>query len=86
MARILIVYSTTDGHTRKICERLRAVIERHAHQVRLAPVAEVTDTDLEPFEKVVVGASSSASFPGIPGRRPSSPASWTIRATAGSTA
>jgi menaquinone-dependent protoporphyrinogen oxidase len=57
MARILIVYSTTDGHTRKICERLRAVIERRAHQVSLAPVAEVADADLEPFDKVVVGAS-----------------------------
>jgi len=57
MARILIVYSTTDGHTRKICERLRAVIERQAHEVRLAPVAEVADADLEPCDKIVVGAS-----------------------------
>jgi menaquinone-dependent protoporphyrinogen oxidase len=57
MASILIVYSTTDGHTRKICERLRAVLERGGHQVRLAPVAEVADADLEPCDKVVVGAS-----------------------------
>jgi len=57
MARILIVYSTTDGHTREICERLRSVIEQQAHQVTLVPVAEVADADLEPCDKIVVGAS-----------------------------
>jgi menaquinone-dependent protoporphyrinogen oxidase len=57
MARILIVYSTTDGHTREICDRLRTVIERQAHQVTLVPVAEVADADLEPCDKIVVGAS-----------------------------
>jgi menaquinone-dependent protoporphyrinogen oxidase len=57
MARILIVYSTTDGHTREICNRLRAVIELQAHQVTLVPVAAVTQTDLEGNDKIVVGAS-----------------------------
>ena len=57
MARILIVYSTTDGHTREICDRLRRVIEQQAHQVTLVPVAEVADADLEPCDKIVVGAS-----------------------------
>jgi len=28
MARILILYSTTDGHTFKICQRLQQVIEQ----------------------------------------------------------
>ena len=57
MARILIAYSTTDGHTREICNRLRAVIERQAHQVTLVPVAEVLQEDLERSDKIVVGAS-----------------------------
>jgi menaquinone-dependent protoporphyrinogen oxidase len=57
MARILIVYSTTDGHTREICNRLREVIERQDHQVTLVPVAEVSDADLESCDKIVVGAS-----------------------------
>ena len=57
MARILIVYSTVDGHTRTICGRLREVIERQAHEVRLLPVGEVADGDLEPCDKIVVGAS-----------------------------
>src|SRR5512135_1857735 len=57
MARILIVYSTTDGHTREICNRLRGVIEQQAHQVTLVPVADARDADLEPCDKIVVGAS-----------------------------
>jgi menaquinone-dependent protoporphyrinogen oxidase len=57
MARILIVYSTTDGHTREICNRLRGVIEQQAHQVTLVPIGEVADADLEPCDKIVVGAS-----------------------------
>ena len=57
MARVLIVYSTTDGHTREICNRLRGVIEQQAHQVTLAPVAEAAYADLESADKIVVGAS-----------------------------
>lgn len=57
MARILIVYSTTDGHTREICNRLRGVLEQQDNQVTLVPVSEVADADLEPCDKIVVGAS-----------------------------
>jgi len=57
MARVLIAYSTTDGHTREICDRLREVIERQGDQVTLVPVAEVAYADLESSDKIVVGAS-----------------------------
>ena len=57
MARILIIYSTTDGHTREICNRLRGVIEQQQHQVTVVPVAELADADLAQCDKIVVGAS-----------------------------
>lgn len=57
MARILIVYSTTDGHTLRICGRLREIIEAPGHQVTLVPVAQAADAELEPYDKIVVGAS-----------------------------
>lgn len=57
MARVLIAYSTTDGHTREICSRLAGIIGQPAHQVTLAPLAEVADKDLESYDKIVVGAS-----------------------------
>jgi len=57
MARILIVYSTTDGHTLRICERLRGPIEAQGHQVSLVPVVEAADGELERYDTIVVGAS-----------------------------
>lgn len=57
MASILIVYSTTDGHTRKICRRLRQVIEQEGHRVELVSLDDVQAVDLSAFDKIVVGAS-----------------------------
>lgn len=57
MASILIIYSTTDGHTKEICQRLKLVIELESHQVRLVSIKECSDIDLQPFDKIVLGAS-----------------------------
>ena len=54
---MLILYSTTDGHTREICERLQSVIKRQGHQVRAAPVTAETSVDLQAFERIIIGAS-----------------------------
>jgi len=57
MSEILIIYSTTDGHTREICQRLQQLIEQQGHQVTLAPVDDAPDIRLESFDKIVIGAS-----------------------------
>ena len=57
MAKILIIYSTTDGHTREICQRLKQVIEEQAHQVTLKSIDDESGVDLKPFDKIVLGAS-----------------------------
>jgi menaquinone-dependent protoporphyrinogen oxidase len=57
MAEILIVYSTTDGHTLKICQRLKQGIEQQGHQVELVSIDEVPQADLEVPDKIIVGAS-----------------------------
>jgi len=57
MAKILIIYSTTDGHTRKICFRLQQVVENLDNQVTVISVADASAIDLESFDKIVVGAS-----------------------------
>jgi menaquinone-dependent protoporphyrinogen oxidase len=57
MSKILITYSTTDGHTREICERLKMVVEAQGHEVRLEPIKDERLVDLEAFDKIVVGAS-----------------------------
>lgn len=57
MASILIVYATTEGHTREICERLRQVVVLHGHSVAVLSVADAATLDLTPFDKIVLGAS-----------------------------
>ena len=57
MANILIVYSSTDGQTQKICHRLRVVIERQQHQVAVVSIDDVSQLDLTGFDKIVIGAS-----------------------------
>lgn len=57
MNNILIIFSTTDGHTEKICLRLQQLIEAHGSRVTLLPVAEGNAVNLDNFDKVVIGAS-----------------------------
>jgi menaquinone-dependent protoporphyrinogen oxidase len=57
MARILIAYSTTDGHTLKICEALRQALAPVGHAVTVVRVEEAAALDLAAFDKIVIGAS-----------------------------
>jgi menaquinone-dependent protoporphyrinogen oxidase len=57
MSRFLMAYSTTDGHTVHICERLRAVIERAGHTVTVKPIAGCGVADLQACDAVVIGCS-----------------------------
>jgi menaquinone-dependent protoporphyrinogen oxidase len=57
MAKILIIYSTTDGHTRKICIHLQQVIENQDNQVTVISVDDASSIDLASFDKIVIGAS-----------------------------
>lgn len=57
MAKILIIYSTTDGQTRKICQRLQQVIEQQAHHVMVVPIQDAPRIDVAAFDKIVIGAS-----------------------------
>jgi menaquinone-dependent protoporphyrinogen oxidase len=58
MARLLIVYGTTEGHTRKVAERIAATVRARGH------VADVLDASAHPaaaepgeYDGVVVAAS-----------------------------
>lgn len=57
MARILLVCSTVDGHTRTICERIAQRLASTGHAITLRAMEEVTATDVAAQDKVVVGAS-----------------------------
>ena len=57
MNKILIIYSTTDGHTQKICHRLKQVIEAQVHQVTLTSIGDALNMNLNSFDKIILGAS-----------------------------
>lgn len=57
MSKIIIIYSTTDGHTREICSYLMQVVEELGNQVTLVSINDKKAIDLNSFDKIVIGAS-----------------------------
>ena len=57
MPGILIIYSTTDGQTLKICQRLQSVIEQDGGSASLVDINDTHTTDLAAYDKIVIGAS-----------------------------
>ena len=57
MNKVAILYSTTDGHTIKICKRIQSVLEKNDHEVNLTPIALARHNCLEDVDKIIVGAS-----------------------------
>tara|TARA_Y100001970_G_scaffold229904_1_gene285298 strand:- start:998 stop:1525 length:528 start_codon:yes stop_codon:yes gene_type:complete len=56
MSSFLIIYSSTDGHTKIICERITNFL-KEGNQVELASLAHVKKIDISKFEKIIIGAS-----------------------------
>lgn len=56
MPSFLIVYSSHDGQTLKICRKLQALLEQQAHQVTLVSIEDADRVDLQAFDKIVIGA------------------------------
>jgi len=57
MATTLIAYSTVDGHTQSICERIANIVREKGHEVSLQAIDDGPDIDLDAFDKIVIGAS-----------------------------
>jgi len=57
MAAILLIYSTVDGHTREICERLQRHWRDAGHATTLVSLDDHPDLDPAAFDRVVIGAS-----------------------------
>lgn len=57
MAKVLIIYSTTDGHTRKICCYVMRVLQQRGNDVTLVSIDEEISAALDTHDKIVIGAS-----------------------------
>lgn len=63
MAAILLLYSSVDGHTLRICQRLKQVIEESGEheadglRIVVRSIDDPISFDLSSFDKIVIGAS-----------------------------
>ena len=56
MSSFLVIYSTTDGHTKIICERIKNFLSS-GNLVELFSIEDAKKIDLSKFEKIIIGAS-----------------------------
>ena len=52
----LIIYSSTDGHTKTICKRIIAFL-KDRNKTRLVSLNEAKNLNLSEFDKIIIGAS-----------------------------
>jgi menaquinone-dependent protoporphyrinogen oxidase len=57
MPQIGFLYSTVDGHTIEICERLAQVVEEGGFSATLLELKPGSKIDLDCFDQIVIGAS-----------------------------
>ncbi len=56
MSKYLIIYSTTDGHTKIICQRIKKILNKE-NLVEILSLEDANKVDLSNFEKIIIGAS-----------------------------
>ena len=52
----LIIYSSTDGHTKTICKRIIDFL-KDGNKTRLVSLNEAKNLNLSEFDKIIIGAS-----------------------------
>ena len=56
MKKTLIIYSTTDGQTKRICDRIIEFSKRNS-EITLCEIQKAPQIDLTQYRKIVIGAS-----------------------------
>ena len=56
MSGSLIIYSSTDGHTKTICERMKS-FSKDEEMIKIISLEEAKSFDLSTFNKIIIGAS-----------------------------
>ena len=56
MKSTLIIFSSTDGHTLKICERIMG-FEKNKDDSQIASISEAEHINISEFKRIIIGAS-----------------------------
>ena len=56
MSGSLIIYSSTDGQTKTICEKIKS-FSKNSESIKLISLEEASDFNLQSYENIIIGAS-----------------------------
>jgi len=56
MSGSLIIYSSTDGQTKTICEKIKS-FSKNSESIKLISLEEASDFNLKSYEDIIIGAS-----------------------------
>ena len=56
MTKYLFLYSTTDGHTKKICEYIGNILKQQNHEIKINPISLELEK-LGEYDVIILGAS-----------------------------
>ena len=56
MTKYLFLYSTTDGHTKKICEYIGNILKQQNHETKINPISLELEK-LSEYDAIILGAS-----------------------------
>ena len=56
MTKYLFLYSTTDGHTKKICEYIGNILKQQNHEIKIDPISLELKKPSE-YDAIILGAS-----------------------------
>jgi len=56
MSSSLVIYSSTDGHTKNICDRI-INCSNDVNKIKIVSLREATKIDISEFSKIIIGAS-----------------------------
>ena len=55
MSKILIIYSTTDGQTKKICERIKE-FSNNSKKIKIVSLNQASEENLNSNKEIIIGA------------------------------
>ena len=56
MTKYLFLYSTTDGHTKRICEYIGNILKHENHEIKIEPIS-LEIKKLSEYDVIILGAS-----------------------------
>ena len=56
MTKYLFLYSTTDGHTKRICEFIGNILKQQNHEIKIEPIS-LELKKLSEYDAIILGAS-----------------------------